>query len=65
MKLLRRDEDTFEDLRDVAPGAERQPRGQPTELLPRELWKRGHAYSSLDELVSHTVVHLVFEAPGL
>lgn len=59
------DEDTFEDLRDMAPGAERQPRGQPTELSPRELWRRGHACSSLDELVSHTMVDLVFEAPGL
>lgn len=65
MTLLGRDEDTSEDPRDRAPGAERQPRGQPTELPPRELWRRGHACSSLDELVSHTRVPLAFEAPGL
>lgn len=65
MKLLGRDEDTLEDLRDMTPGAERQPRGQPTELSPRELWRRGHAYSSLHELVSHPMAHLEFEAPQL
>lgn len=65
MTLLGRDEDTSEDLRDIAPGVERQPRGQPTELSPSELWRRSHACSSLNELVSHTMVHLVFEAPGL
>jgi len=33
MTLLGRDEDTSENLRDITPGAERQPRGQLTELV--------------------------------